>query len=279
MAITLTMTLLTAGIAQGLVPLQDGSEVPPATTGPAVVISEIMYDPGSDEQEGQPEWVEIVNVTDATVIINNWRLTDEDEQEWAQWGAFSCELPPRGVAVLINGEATTEQEFRDAWQLHSTAAAEGEAATTNDTSPTVTSTQILAVDWGSLANGASAENEILQLVNADGTVMCEVNYEKGGTWPSIGRGGGPSIYLVDPTAADLNDGSVWKASSPGVDGAKRVRGTKVFNGEDVGSPGYVPRINEITTRDVPETVTGEDAGQQQETRGTEKNRGDDEIDY
>lgn len=217
-------------------------------TGPRVIITEIMYDPASDERRGESEWVEIANVGDEPIDIKDWKLDDEDTQEWAQWGPFSCTLLPGQVAVLINGDATTEKEFREAWDVLD-----------DEGNPTL-SYLVIPVKWGSLANNASATNEILQLLDADGEVVCEANYESGGDWPSIRSPGGPSIYLTDITVEDLNDGTLWRASVVGRDGARNNRKTTIFNGTDIGSPGFVPGLSSprIATDDpTPRPATGD----------------------
>lgn len=61
---------------------------------PRVIITEIMYNPNSNEQRGETEWVEIANVGSESIAINNWRLDDEDQ---ADWGKFSCMLAPGDV--------------------------------------------------------------------------------------------------------------------------------------------------------------------------------------
>src|SRR5262245_50993604 len=81
---------------------------------PRIIITEIMYNPHSDEKNNETEWVEIANVGTETMEIKNWRLDDEDKKNW---GKFSCTLQPGGVAVIINGDAVKEDQFRAAWDV------------------------------------------------------------------------------------------------------------------------------------------------------------------
>jgi len=194
--------------------------------GTRVIITEIMYNPASDEARGESEWVEIANLGTVAIEIVDWRLDDEDTRPADQWGPFSCTLLPGQVAVLINGDHVTEEEFRSAW----------DHPDSGDAMPYL----VIPVKWGSLANTPSATNEILVLRDTDDRIVCEVNFETGRGWPRITGIGGPSIYLTDLDATDLNVGSIWKASTEGEDGARLVRPTPIFNGADVGSPGRLP---------------------------------------
>ena len=75
--------------------------------------------------------------------------------------------------------------------------------------------------------------------------MNSVSYDDEGDWPSD-RPDGASIYLpADKLDAELNDdGTNWKLSAKGVDGAKKNRVVGDFNGVDIGSPGEVPVAEE-----------------------------------
>lgn len=195
-----------------------------------VIITEIMYNPASEERQGESEWVEIANVGDEPIDIRDWKLDDEDTQPWAQWGPFSCTLPPGAVAVLINREAVTEADFRKAWGLDKEQPDGREKCL------------VIPVKWGSLANNPTERNEILQLKDVEDKVICEVNFQSGNGWPTITGIGGPSIFLNDLAAKDLNDGTHWRKSQTGEGGAIKVAKVGIFGGEDIGSPGFVPGL-------------------------------------
>ncbi len=188
-----------------------------------VIITEIMYNPNSKEDRGQTEWIEIANVGDEAVVIKDWRIDDEDKWDWSR---FSCTLEPGGVAVLINADFVTEEQFRAAWDLPSS---EGGL-----------NYQVIPVKWGGIANTPGPDNEILQLLNDKDEVICEVHQV--GEWPDCTRPDGPSIYLTDLTATDLSNGKLWRRSDVGVAGARNNRKTEIFNGVDIGSPGFVPGL-------------------------------------
>lgn len=200
-----------------------------------IVITEIMYNPDSTENTGQTEWVEIANVSSETVELTDWRLDDEDDQDW---GRFSCTLQPGQVAVLVNSEALDEDDFRKAWDV------EPESAAADDAPRYL----VIPVTWASLANSADEDNEVLRLLDQHDDIACEVNYHSGGDWPDVSRPDGPSIYLTDFLATDLNLPEHWARSVAGTAGARKNNLTPIFNGEDIGSPGYVEGLTAETTR-------------------------------
>jgi hypothetical protein len=233
-----------------------------------VIITEIMYNPASDERRGEAEWVELANIGQEVIQIKDWKLDDEDR---AGWGPFSITLKPGGVAVLVNEAAVDEEQFRKAWDER--AGAEGESEVEAEEEPEEESIyQIVPVKWASLANSPSAENEILRLLDGQGNVICEVNFQEGGDWPVCGRPDGASIWLTDPAATDLNDGKLWKRSVKGEHGARACRPTRVFDAEDVGSPGFVPHPGESAGQ--PAAPPAEDEGEEDQTK-----KDDDRIDY
>lgn len=202
-----------------------------------VVITEIMYNPASMERAGETEWVEIANLGDQPVEIVDWRLDDEDRTDW---GAFSCTLKPGEVAVLINAAAVTVEEFRAAWDEPASGGQSGEGP----------SYQVIAVQWGGLGNLPGPDNEVLQLLNQNDEVICEVKQE--GEWPSCRDPDGPSVYLLDLSTMNLSDGMLWRRSELGIDNARSPRATPIFSTNDIGSPGVLPNASPAP-RPVPQT--------------------------
>lgn len=200
-----------------------GAMAPTALGAGRVIMTEIMYNPNSKEDKGQTEWIEIANVGDEAVEIKDWRIDDEDKWDW---GKFSCTLEPGGVAVLYNADYLTEEAFREAWD-------------SNDSEQSGTY-QAIGVKWGGIANTPGPDNEIVQLLDSKGAVICEVRQE--GQWPECNRPDGSSIYLVDLSASDLSDPKLWKKSDKGVAGGRTNTKTEIFGGEDHGSPGFVPGL-------------------------------------
>lgn len=259
---------LAAPTAVAAAPVQAEQEEEPAPEPqPRVLITEIMYNPASNERTAGPEWVEIANVGEVPVQMNDWRLADEDN---LPWGPFSGKLDPGEVAILINNDWVSEKAFRAAW----------------DRPPSgdepVLEYQIFPVKWGSLANDPDADNEILSLLDDNDRIICQVNFQRNGDWPQIERLGGPSIYLTDITvnAEQINDGRFWKRSQVGRDGAQAVRKTEIFEGDDVGSPGFVPGL----TRPAEEDEDPDDQDQPEpegddDEEPTSEPDPDNEIDY
>jgi hypothetical protein len=201
----------------------------PAAFGQArVIITEIMYNPASNESKSEAEWVEIANVGNEPIEIKDWRLDDEDKKDW---GKFTCTLAPGGVAVLINADAVKEEQFRAAWDEQ---IEPGESAAK-------VNHQVIAVPWGGIANSPNAENEVLRLVDAEGSAVCEVKQE--GEWPECTKPDGPSIWLADIAATNLSDGKLWRRATAGEGGARSNRKNEIFDGADLGSPGIVPGLS------------------------------------
>ncbi|MDY7109502.1 MAG: lamin tail domain-containing protein [Planctomycetota bacterium] len=234
-----------------------------------IVITEIMYNPDSNERGGATEWVELANVGDEPIQITDWKLRDEDR---SGWGAFSVRLEPGGVVVLVNEKAVSEASFRAAWDADSPIHGESEPMTDpGEETSGEPAYAIIPVKWGSLANSPSAENERLKLLDEKGEVICEVNFEEGDDWPICGNPDGASIWLTDLAATDLNDGKLWRPSEAGEAGARVCRRTEVFDGADVGSPGALPPP--VDRRPVAPTA------EEEKTAEDEATDEDDRIDY
>lgn len=212
-----------------------------------IIITEIMYNPASEEGQGQAEWVEIANLSAEPVVIKDWRLDDEDDNDW---GRFSCTIEPGGIVVLVNGDAVKESGFRAAWELDYDSESARE--------PTY---QVIGVKWGSLANSPSGSNEILQLLDEHDDIVCEVNYRSGDGWPDVSRPDGASIWLNDLRATDLNKGELWTRSEDGLHGARKAIMTPIFSAGDVGSPGYVEGLSDYVEHllSIADTAASDDA--------------------
>ena len=85
-----------------------------AATMDRVLITEIMYNPGSPEADW--EWVEIYNNGFTTVDLSTW-VFDNDDGLAVGSANLSGTLAPNESAVLFNAAALTEAEFRAAWGL------------------------------------------------------------------------------------------------------------------------------------------------------------------
>ncbi len=188
-----------------------------------VLITEIMYNPNSNERyPNHVEWVEIYNSGEDPVDISGYYLEDEDGK--TQGLPAGLALPP-GRALVLAPDGMTVEGFRAAW---------GEDV------PVVIMKGWLRPGLHGLANDPSPTNEVLTLKNGAGEVVDEVNFDDEGDWPSD-RPDGPSIYLLPGklTTKENDDGRNWARSEAGRHGARLNTRTGVFDGQDVGSPGYV----------------------------------------
>ncbi|EMI57568.1 Endonuclease/exonuclease/phosphatase domain protein, partial [Rhodopirellula sallentina SM41] len=217
------------------------NEAPPP---PAMVISEIMYNPASSGEgtSFSPEWVELVNLSTASEDISGWKLRDED----GDWGTIpaSTIVQPNQVIVLYDGASTaiaSSANFRNAWSIPAGAL-------------------VVGVDWDQeLDNDPSSTEGVLELVDTVGFTRDVVNYDDDDPaatdWPSDSPEG-PSIYLTD-LLADNNVGSNWARSVVGVDDAVAANGFP-FSSSDVGSPGSVPTFSSSITLTVSPSALDED---------------------
>lgn len=223
-----------------------------------IVITEIMYNPASNEKKGEAEWIEIANIGAEPVDVKDWTLKVHEKK--TKWGTFSCTLAPGGVAVLIN-DAVKEDQFRAAWDEGGD---EGSAA------PRL-NYQVIPVKWGALANDASDQHP-LQLLNEKSEVVCEV--KQSGDWPKVKGAGGPSIFLSDMAAADISSGTLWRISQQGLDGARHNTIGEPFDKQDCGSPGYVPGLNGNPAATTPATPVKEKKAREQKENKEKSNDSD-----
>ncbi|MCI0674526.1 MAG: lamin tail domain-containing protein [Phycisphaerales bacterium] len=231
----------------------------PALGQARVIITEIMYNPNSKQETVEKtEWVEIANVGDQPIEMKDWRLDDEDKREW---GKFTATLAPGGVLVLVDN-AVTEKEFRQAW----------DQPPVGDESAAKINYQIIPVKWSNLANKPDAANEVLQLRNDKDVVVCEVK-QQGEGWPNCTKPDGPSIWLSDIAAKDLSNGKLWQRSESAKNGSRTNEKTELFNGADIGSPGFVPGLNAAPTSAKP------DAAPKAPDASKDKPKSDNTVDY
>jgi hypothetical protein len=189
------------------------NDAPPPTS---IVISELMYNPASDETSpGVGEWIEIVNTGTSATDLSGWYFDDEDATNWGSIPSGTI-LYPGQVAVFFDADFTTAANFRTEWSVPASAL-------------------VVGLSWGNLANSPSPTNEILQLLNSVGVEMDLVNYDDSSPWPT--GIDGPSIYLTN-LSLDNNVGSNWARSIVGTAKAVSPSGP-TFNASDVGSPGRV----------------------------------------
>jgi hypothetical protein len=127
-----------------------------------IVINEVMFDPPSDERDG--EYVEIYNRGSAAVDLTGWRFAD----------GIDFAFPPgttvaAGDYIVVAANATRLR------------AAHGDLPVLGDFT-------------GRLDN----RGERIRLEDAFGNLADEVDYLVGGDWPDLTQGDGSSLELVNP---------------------------------------------------------------------------------
>lgn len=202
-----------------------------------VIITEIMYNPPTDEFES--EWVEIMNVSDAPVDISGWTVGDLEDGQSEPIGAGLI-LAPGEIAILINDYSVLNQdpldqyfgvdpesEFRASWNIPA-------------------STKVIPViGFGARGNTAVPGDEILAISDTNGVPSDIVDYisdqDLGTDWPV--DDGTSSIYLIGSAldAQSNNNANSWRLSVDGIAGAFSSNGSGVLNNSvrASASPGIV----------------------------------------
>ncbi len=199
-----------------------------------VAVTEIMYNPNSFEGfPSAPEWVEILNTSDAPLDLVGWYLEDDS----ARSGDLPSYILGPNEAVAVIPSASVIAEFQSAWN-----AAVVQVTTNGETSAGA----LVGFNLGNL----SGDN--LRLVKPGGPtkqIVDAVYYGNGGDWPDTNTSGdGVSIYVTPPASqatAVANDSPLaWARAVVGVDGAYEMLADTngIYNGFDVGSPGHVEGI-------------------------------------
>jgi endonuclease/exonuclease/phosphatase family metal-dependent hydrolase len=199
----------------------------------SIVISEIMYNPASDESSpGIAEWIEVVNTGTSTIDLGGWLFDDEDASNWGAIPAGTM-LSPDQIAVFFDAGFTSTATFRAEWSIPAGAI-------------------VVGITWGSLANApAAVGDEVLVLLDSSAMQMDAVDYDDGNPWPSVG-GGGSSIYLKH-VALDNSTGGNWARSTLGSRNAASPTGP-AYNTADIGTPGWLPLEGDYNSNGIVDTA-------------------------
>ncbi|MCF7973185.1 MAG: lamin tail domain-containing protein [Phycisphaerae bacterium] len=150
----------------------------------ALVINEVHYDP--DVKTELVEFIEIFNPGPSRVSLKDWQIADAVVYTFPDVG-----IEPDAYMVV----AQTPSLVRNKW--HNLAA-----------------NQVLGPFEGKLSN----QGEQVTLIDPDGMVVDQVDYQLGFPWPTVGvplsgPGSGASIQLVNPDL-DNDLGGAWRSESP-----------------------------------------------------------------
>jgi hypothetical protein len=142
--------------------------------GQSVVINEIHYKPPDNTKP--IEFIELHNPGAATVDLAGWRLEDGVLFNFPAGKS----IPAGGYFVVAQNAAAFQAQFGFA-------------------------------PGGIFTGGLNSVGERLQLRNAAGTLVDEVNYGVGFPWPTAAKGGGSSMELINP-ALDNDLAGSWRSS-------------------------------------------------------------------
>jgi regulation of enolase protein 1 (concanavalin A-like superfamily) len=140
-----------------------------------VVINEIMFDPPSDERDG--EFIELFNRGNITIDLSNWQFTDGINFQFPS-GTFLA----AGEYLVVAANAPRLQAVHN-------------------------NLNVLGNFEGRLAN----KGERIRLVDSFGNLADEVDYLVGGDWPELTQGDGSSMELAHPWL-DNSLPSAWRDS-------------------------------------------------------------------
>jgi len=149
-----------------------------------VVFNEIMYHPATDE--ANLEWVEFYNQMAVDVDMSGWSVHNGIEYEFPE-GTI---IPGGGFLVLAISPTALE-------------AATGYVGA-----------------YGPFAGRLSNAGEELQLVDKNGRIMNELEYDDEGDWPVAADGSGVSLAKIDPdSASNPAENWSWSEQMGGTPGA------------------------------------------------------------
>ncbi len=172
------------------VTLLGGGAVKGEVSPPALVFTEIMYNPESADNGGKvsdgtyfsKEWVELHNASSAPINLTDWKFNDGANHLLnippEKGGQGSMVIPPGGFAILTDDAATFLRDHP------------GFPGTVIDTVMSLTNT-----------------SKTISLINTSGAIVDTLTYQN--TWGADGNG----YTLEKKNVLGLNDGTNWQESS------------------------------------------------------------------
>lgn len=158
-----------------------------------LVVSEFHYhpaDPSAEEKaagfgETDFEYVELMNISDSTVVLDGVAFTAGLTFEWKD--VALNEIPPGGRILVVENERAMKFRYGEDLPIA------GEFA---------------------LDSSLSNSGERLRIVDAAGNVIKEFEYSDDDPWPTGADGGGYSLVLIDPASnPDHSLPSSWRLSA------------------------------------------------------------------
>ncbi len=154
-----------------------------------IVITEINYHSADDLDSG--DWVELYNPNNQGVDISGWYFEDESGK---YFGIPASTVLAAGDYIILAGNIDKFYEIY----------------------PNAVNV-IGSFEKGPLSFNLSKKDELIQLKNADGTLIDEVHYYDSTPWPEAADGTGATLQLVAP---DLDNmlAENWVAGTPSPEG-------------------------------------------------------------
>lgn len=143
---------------------------------PAIVISEIYYNPPPDLGDASYEFVEICNTGSSAIDLSGYAFTDGIEFTFPQGASIAA-----GEYIIVAGAADSYSGLN---------------------------CQVFQWEKGNLAN----DGEAIQLTDAGGIQLDYVIYDDASPWPASADGNGPSLEVIDLHSTNALPTN-WEASS------------------------------------------------------------------
>ena len=188
-----------------------------------LVISEIMYDPASTEDDW--EWIEIYNRGSRPVALAGFVLDDNNRSAHGAANVLGGAVQAGGAAILYNADDVSDGGFRAAWgnSLNLIPVTGWDRLSLNNSGDSLGLWRSFTAYTGDHENHAHA--------------VARGIYTNGGDWPRAD--GAASIYLVD-LDADPRVGDNWALSVVDDDSPAgavyRSHAAGGNSGDDLGSP-------------------------------------------
>ncbi|MEO1495667.1 MAG: lamin tail domain-containing protein [Planctomycetota bacterium] len=215
--------------------LPPGGLPAPTESGPALMFSEVMYNPDSTSGSREWEWIEVVNHGASTIDFAATPLWFDDDDGGPLNGPnlVAGSIAPGEAAVLFDAAAATPSDMQTAW---------------DQTPPS----KLLPVTaWPTLANtgdtigvwDSSISYSLDKINGAVANALVSLTYDDSAPWPT--DNGTDSIYLRNLTFDPAN-GAAWSRATGGstadpnayqAAAAPDPLGRPDNSGADVGSPG------------------------------------------
>ena len=206
----------------------------------SLTITEIMYDPASDEDDW--EWIEVYNPGTAPVDLAGFVIDDGDAVEQPGSNLSGGVVAPGATAVLFNADDVSTLDFEAAWGTGITL-----VPVTGWANMSLSAVDQVGI-WSSYAayRGDHPSHHF---------AIDSVSYDSGPAFPASNDSA--SIFLIG-VELDNASGSYWGRSEQGRAGAYVSAAAGGNSGQDVGSPGLIPAAGVAVVETEDDTSISED---------------------